>query len=96
MRKIITISILFFSYSCFSQEKIMEKKSAAKSSVLDYLHSSTVQNEETQSLIIINDEQTVYSGSYKRKSNEITENPLYNNIRLALPSNFNWLHFSLV
>lgn len=94
MRKIITISILFFSCSCFSQAKAIEKKSAAKSSVLDYLRSSTVQNEETQSLII-NDEQAV-SGSSYRRLNEITENPLYNNIRLALPSNFNWLHFSLV
>lgn len=95
MRKIITISILFFSCSCFSQVKKVQKEAVAESVILDCMKSTTVQNEERQSCTILNNEEAYYSTSYKRKTNEITENPL-NNIKLALPSNFNWLHYSLV
>ena len=92
MRKIITISILFFSCFCFSQVKTIKKEPVKEPEVLDCPSSSTVQNEKPNSQEIVNKENANYSASfYKRKTSEIKENPL-----VALPINFNWLHHSLV
>lgn len=97
MKKVITVAILFFSYSCFSQTKSEDKKSVEKTdiSVRVLTLSTDVSNEngslDSSILKVVNDN---YSNFYRRKSTEITENPL--NVKLALPHNFNWLHYSVV
>jgi len=91
MRKIITISILFFSCFCFSQVKTIKKEPVKEPEIIDCPSSSTVQNEEIRGQVV-NKENANYGVSpYKRKTSEIKENPL-----VALPTNFNWLHHSVV
>jgi hypothetical protein len=92
MRKIITIAILFFSYLSFAQSRPVVTLSVEKSET-----STTVSNGEStivKTTMLTNGNETC-GNFYKKKSNEITENPL-NDITLTLPNNFNWLHRCIV
>lgn len=92
MRKIITIAILFFSYLSFAQTKSVATSPVEKSEI-----PTSISDNESTSVegTILKESDKTCGNFYKKKSNEITENPL-NDIKLTLPNNFNWLHHSIV
>ena len=92
MRKIITIAILFFSYLSFAQSRPVVTLSVEKSKT-----SANVSSDESTSMkgTMLTNGNVTCGNFYKKKSNDITENPL-NDITLTLPNNFNWLHHSIV
>lgn len=96
MRKIFTIAILLFSSLSFAQNKIVETLQINK---LEISSGSKILNLNAEDSrikeIISKNEDLNYVNFYKKKSYEITENPL-NNIKLVLPNNFNWLLRSIV
>ena len=92
MRKIITIAILFFSYLSFAQSRPVVTLSVEKSKT-----SANVSSDESTSMkgTMLTNGNGTCGNFYKKKSNDITENPL-NDTTLTLPNNFNWLHHSIV
>lgn len=91
MKRVVAIAVLFFSYSSYSQIKLVEKVSAEKPEVFFNCSVAVSIKEKT----LVTDEDSCFVNSYKGKAIHVTENPLHS-VKLVLPTKFNWLYYSVV